>query len=159
MLKAIEAEIRRLRQTIDEHISRHERLAEDRALLTTAPAIGAKTALRLMAEMADPRNGGTAKSAAALAGLYPVERTSGTSIRKPARMCKAGSSELRQALYMPAVVAKRCNPRVRELYERLLARGLSKAAAIGACMRKLLMIAFGILRTRKAFSATWHLTT
>jgi transposase len=54
---------------------------------------------------------------------------------------------------MPAVVAKRCNPLVRDLYQRLLERGLSKMAAIGAAMRKLLMIAFGVLRTRTAFSA------
>ena len=154
MLKAIEAESRRLRQTIDEHVGHHPRLAEDKALLTTIPAVSDKTALRLMAELPDARDGSTAKSAAALVGLYPVECSSGTTVHKRARMSKAGTSQLRQALYMPAVVAIRCNPRVRDLYERLRARGLSKMAAIGAAMRKLLMIAFGILRTRKAFSAT-----
>jgi transposase len=154
MLKAIEAEIRRLRRMIDEHVGRHPGLAEDKALLTTAPGIADKTALRLMAELPDARNGSSAKSAAALVGLYPVECASGTSVHKRARMSKAGTSQLRQALYMPAVVAIRCNPRVRDLYERLRARGLSKSAAIGAAMRKLLMIAFGILRTRTAFSPT-----
>jgi transposase len=154
MLKAIEAEIQRLRQTIDTHVSRHPRLGEDKAFLTTIPGVSDKTALRLMAELPDARNGGTAKSAAALVGLYPVECSSGTSVHRRARMSKAGTSQLRQALYMPAIVAKRCNPRVRDLYDRLRARGLSKSAAIGAAMRKLLMIAFGILRTRTAFSPT-----
>jgi len=154
MLKRIEDEIERLRQTIDEHVSQHPRLREDKALLKTIPAVSDKTALRLMAELPNVENGGTAKSAAALAGLYPVECCSGTSVRKRARMSKAGTSHIRRALYMPAVVAKRCNPLVRDLYERLLERGLSKMAAIGAAMRKLLMIAFGVLRTRTPFSAT-----
>jgi len=154
MVKRIEDEIARLRQTIDEHVGRHPRMREDKALLKTIPAIADKTALLLMAELASVENGGTAKSAAARAGLYPVECTSGTSVHKRARMSKAGTSHIRRGLYMPAVVAKRCNPLVRDLYERLLERGLSKKAAIGACMRKLLMIAFGVLRTRTAFSAT-----
>ncbi|MEP7199904.1 MAG: hypothetical protein ABI874_08820 [Chloroflexota bacterium] len=52
---------------------------------------------------------------------------------------------------MPAVVASRCNPLAKALYERLCANGKSKRAALGAVMRKLLRLAYGVLKSGKPF--------
>ena len=60
---------------------------------------------------------------------------------------KAGNPRLRAALYMVAVVATRLNPDVRAQYQRLLARGKSKMAALGAAMRKLVHLCFGVLKS------------
>ena len=90
--------------------------------------------------------------AAAFAGLAPCRHESGRSVRKRTRLSKAGNLRLRSALYYPAVTAATHNPLIREFYKRLLDRGLCKAAAIGACMRKLLIIAYGVLKTRTNFT-------
>ena len=56
---------------------------------------------------------------------------------------------------MAAVVATRHNPHIRTLYERLLARGKAKMAALGAAMRKLVQLAFGVLKHQKPYQADW----
>ena len=66
-----------------------------------------------------------------------------------------GSPRLRRSLYLPAVVSLRCDPVTRALSERLLARGKSKMAIIGAAMRKLLHLIYGILKSGKPFDPTF----
>ena len=60
---------------------------------------------------------------------------------------------------MAAVVATRYNPHIRALYERLLARGKAKMAALGAAMRKLVLLAFGVLKHQQPYQADWTTTT
>jgi len=67
-------------------------------------------------------------------------------------LSKAGNATVRAKLYMAAIVAARYNPDVRALYERLLAKGKSKMSALGACMRKLVHICFGVLKHQSAYS-------
>ena len=83
-----------------------------------------------------------------LPGLIPTTYDSGTSVHKPSHLSKCGPPLLRANLYLAAVAAKQHNPDVRALYERLVARGKSKMAAIGAAMRKLLHICFGVIKHR-----------
>ena len=52
---------------------------------------------------------------------------------------------------MAAIVATRHNPHVKAAYERLLARGKSKMSALGAAMRKLVHLCFGVLKTRQIY--------
>jgi len=56
---------------------------------------------------------------------------------------------------MAAVVAARYNPHVKDLYDRLLARGKSKMSALGAAMRKLVHLCFGVLKTRLPYQPTY----
>lgn len=97
----------------------------------------------------------TAEQLAAYLGLVPVERQSGTSVLGRARLSKAGPARIRAVLYMAAVVATRFNPHVKAVYERLLAKGKAKMAAIGAAMRKLVHLCFGVLKTRKPYQAEY----
>ena len=93
----------------------------------------------------------SAEQLAAYLGLVPVEWQSGTSVRGRPRMSKAGPAHLRKVLYMPAVVARRCNPHIKALNERLMAKGKSKMAAIGAAMRKLAHLCFGVVHCGKPY--------
>jgi transposase len=97
----------------------------------------------------------SAKAVAAFAGLSPRERRSGTSVHGRPRLCKTGNARIRKALYMPAMVALRCNPILRVFAERLVAAAKHKRLIIGAVMRKLLVIAFGILRSGVQFNANY----
>ncbi|WP_037007534.1 transposase, partial [Pseudomonas sp. MOIL14HWK12:I2] len=76
---------------------------------------------------------------------------SGKTVEGRTVLSKAGSPLIRAKLYMGAIVAKERNPDVKALYERLLARGKARMSALGAAMRKLLQIAYGVLKTQRPY--------
>jgi transposase len=89
------------------------------------------------------------------AGLAPREFRSGSSVRPRTRPSKAGNARLRKALFLPTLTAIRFNPVLRAFFDRLVRAGKPRMAAIGACMHKLLMICYGVLRTRTPFDPRW----
>ena len=91
----------------------------------------------------------------AFAGLSPHERSSGTSVRGTAHISKRGNSRLRRLLYLAAMAAAWCNPLVAALAERLKAKGKAKKVILCACMKKLLQIAFGVLKHGKTFDPNY----
>ena len=147
----LDQQIEQTKQQIQEHISSHAALQEKRNLLTSIPGIAEATAARILAELPDVAQFTSSRQVAAFAGLVPKIRQSGTSVRGRASLSKAGSQRLRKALYFPAVVAMTRNPLIRPLRERLLAQGKSRMLIIGAAMRKLLILAYGVLKSGKPF--------
>ena len=139
-----------LERRIKDHIDGHAQLKRDRELLESIPAIGHKTACRMLCVLHSHAFRGAA-SVAAYLGLVPVQHQSGTSVYKPPRLSKAGDGAMRAALYMPAIVASRVNPDIRAHYQRLLAQGKSKMSALGAAMRKLVHICFGVLKNQQPY--------
>jgi transposase len=150
LIKSVDAEIKLTRKKIRQHLNRHPDLKADHELLVTIKGIGEKTATLLLAEIQHIRQYKHARQAAAYAGLSPMILDSGTSLKR-SRLSKTGNARVRKALFMPAIVAKRHNPVLRKFSERLSQRGKSKMVIIGAVMRKLLHLAFGVLKTRKPF--------
>jgi transposase len=146
----LEHEKRALERRINDHIEGHPQLKHDRELLESIPAIGRKTASRMLCVL-HSRPFRAARSAAAYLGLIPLQYQSGTSVYRPARLSKAGDGAMRAALYMPAIVASRVNPDIRAHYQRLLAQGKSKMSALGAAMRKLVHICFGVLKNQRPY--------
>lgn len=149
-LAFLDQEIDRLEQTIRHHIDHDPDLSADHDLLTSIPGIGPLTAAHFLAEV-DVSRFQHAAQVAAHAGLVPREFSSGTSVRKQPRLSKVGNSHLRRAFYMPALAAQRFNPIVKALVARLTERGKGKMVIVGAVMRKLIHLAFGVLKTRKPF--------
>lgn len=139
-----------LQQLIDEHIDKHPGLKNDLALLQSIPAVGPQVGGNMLSVM-HSHDFGSAEQLAAYLGLVPVERQSGSSVLGRARLSKAGPARIRAVLYMAAIVATRCNPHVKALYDRLLARGKSKMSALGAAMRKLVHLCFGVLKTQQPY--------
>ena len=88
---------------------------------------------------------------ATFAGLAPRLHESGSSVRRKAKLSKAGAPRLRKALYFPAIVAIRHNPYIKDLGERLKARGKCPMQVIGAAMRKLVHLAYGVLKSGRPF--------
>lgn len=149
-LEFLEREKRDLERRINDHIDAHPQLKRDRELLESIPAIGPKTACRMLCVL-HSRPFRAAASVAAYLGLVPVQHQSGTSVYKPPRLSKAGDGAMRAALYMPAIVASRANPDVRAQYNRLVTSGKSKMSALGAAMRKLVHICFGVLKSQQPY--------
>lgn len=152
MISALEEEAKKLEQEIDTHMDGHDSLQKDALLLKTIPGIGDVTS-RYLVSVLRSRAFEKASQCAAYLGVIPVSRSSGSSVRSKAVLSKAGNSLVRAKLYMAAVVAIRCNPDAKVLYERLLARGKAKMSALGAVMRKLVHISFGVLKHQKEYCA------
>jgi hypothetical protein len=68
---------------------------------------------------------------------------------------RAGNARPHKALYLPALTAIRFDPLLGGFFERLISAGKSRMAVVGACMRKLLMIAYGVLKNRVPFDPSW----
>jgi transposase len=151
VLSTLAEQIHKTERLIREHLHRHPALKEQADLLQSIPGIGAATAAVLLAELGDVARFASAKQAVAFAGLCPRLCQSGSSVRGRERLCKQGRSRLRKALYFPAMVALRHNPALRALQERLVANGKRPMVVLGAAMRKLLHLAFGVLRSKKPF--------
>ncbi len=143
-----------LQQDIDQHIDRHPSLRDDMALLQSIPAVGPQVGGNLLSVM-HSHEFSSAEQLAAYLGLVPVERQSGSSVMGRTRLSKAGPARIRAVLYMAAVVATRHNPHVKAVYDRLLARGKSKMSALGAAMRKLVHLCFGVIKTRKPYQSDY----
>ncbi len=137
----LESEIAALQQPIATHIRNHPTLQDDRDLLVSIPGIGEVTAAWLLGELADLARFPSAEAVAAYAGLAPSPSQSGTSVKRLTPLSKKGKSPRRRALYMPALTAVRFNPRVKALYDRLIARGRPRLVAIGAARRNLVLLA------------------
>jgi transposase len=154
----LQAEATRLQTALHDHIDSHPGLRQDRDLLLSIPAVGEKTAQRLLA-LLQSRDFQSADQVTAFLGLVPVECQSGSSLHRRPRLSKAGAPRIRAALYRAAVVATRHNPHIQALYERLLARGKAKMAALGAAMRKRVQLAFGVLKHQQPYQANWAPTS
>lgn len=76
-------------------------------------------------------------------------------MRGRTRLSKVGNSRLRKALYFPAITALRCSPFFTAWAEGLRQRGKCKMSVIGAAMRKLVHLAYGVLKTGKPFDPEW----
>jgi transposase len=147
-------QLTQLQQDIDQHIDRHPDLKNDLRLLQTIPAVGPQVGSNMLSVI-HSHGFNSAEQLAAYLGLVPVERQSGSSLLGRARLSKAGPARIRAVLYMAAVVATRCNPHVRAVYERMLARGKSKMSALGAAMRKLVHLCFGVIKTQRPYEPNY----
>jgi transposase len=137
------------------HINQHPGLKRQRDLLDSIPGIAEATAALLLSEITDITQYRSARQVAAYAGLVPRERQSGSSVRGRTRLSKIGNARLRRALYFPAVTVLRCSPFFQQWAEGLLKRGKGKMSVICAVMRKLVHIAYGVLKTGKQFDPQW----
>lgn len=153
----LDQEIAQLEGQIDDHIDHHSGLKKDAELLESIPGIGSLTAAILMAEIKDINRFDSASELASYAGLSPQKRQSGTSVRGRSRLSKIGNATLRKALYFPSMSARRHNPIVRTLSERLAARGKQTMVIQGAAMRKLLHIVFGVWKRGHPFDPAYEM--
>lgn len=138
---------------INDQLDGHPELRTQQELLTSIPGIGTTTAVRILAEAGDLRRFADARAVAAYAGLTPRQYSSGTRVQRRTRLSKIGNASLRRALFFPAIVAKQHNPVLQAFCARLAERGLAPKAIVGAAMRKLLQMAYGVLASGRPFDA------
>lgn len=154
MIRALEEERDRLKREIDDHIDGDPGLKRDRQLLESIPGIGRVLSVELLVLLRS-RDFTSAGQAAAFVGLIPIMSQSGSSVELRPRLSKAGSGRFRAKVYMGAIVATRHNPSIRRHYQGLLQRGKAKMSALGAAMRKLVQLAYGVLKHQAEYDPQW----
>jgi transposase len=138
-------------ETIDDSVRRSPIWRAKDDLLRSVPGIGSRTSSTLLAML--PELGTlTGKQIAALVGVAPFNRDSGT--LRGRRTVWGGRVRVRTALYMAALVASRYNPVLKDFYERLRAAGKPAKVALVACMRKLLIIVNAMVRSGRPWDAS-----
>ena len=139
----LEVEIEALNHDLDQIIHRSPLWQAKATLLRSVPGIGPVMTRTLLAEL--PELGRlNRKEIAALVGVAPLNRDSGTS--RGRRSVWGGRASVRAALYMAALVGTRYNPVIKAFYQRLIDAGKPSKVALTACMRKLLTIVNAMLR-------------
>lgn len=154
-LSYLSEQIKRTEKLIREHINSHPTLRRQSQLLDSIPGIAETTAALLLAEITDIKQYRSARQVAAYAGLVPRERRSGSSVRGRTRLSKIGNARLRKALYFPAITALRCSEFFQSWAQGLRERGKCKMSVIGAVMRKLIHLVYGVLKTGQPFDPQW----
>lgn len=152
MIETLKQEIDNVQRLIKDHIDNHPDLKHQSDLLQTIPGIGEKTARLLLGEI-EFRSFTSARALAAHAGVTPRQFQSGTSLNWT-RLSKLGSGRIRKALYFPAVSAIRYNAVVKKFARRLSENGKAPMQIVCAAMRKLLHIAFGVIKNNRPFDPT-----
>lgn len=149
-LKQIGLQLKEIDAAIASLVDADPGLSRRRDVLASIPGIGTVTAMAILIEMPEL---GTLdnKQAASLAGLAPMTRQSGAWSGR-ARI-RGGRRSLRTALYMPALVALRFNPDLKQKYQALKDAGKPSKVAITAIMRKLLVLANALLRDNRKWNA------
>ncbi len=146
----LDRQIAEIEKQIDETIDQDPDLRNQRDLIETIPGLGRRSATSITAEFPKLAEYRDAKAVAAYAGLCPAIEQSGTSLAR-SRLSRSGNTKLRRLLYFPALVAMKWNPVIRAFAGRLEARGKRPMVVIAAVMRKLLVLAYGVVKSGRSF--------
>jgi transposase len=152
----LDNETKALIKAIKNHIDSHPNLKQQRDLLDSVPGLGERTIATLLAFYTDTSRFNNSRQAAAFAGLDPRHHESGSSVNGKPRLSKIGHAFLRKALYMPAIVTLYKTEWGKHFKDRLAASGKPPKLIIGAMMRKLIHVAFGILKSQQPFNPCLH---
>ena len=154
LLKQLEKEIKGLEEKLLKMVKE-----EYQNLLTrikTVPGIGIKTGTTLIVLTDGFERFTSAKELCSYAGLTPIIRQSGSSVRGRSRISKVGNKKLRNLLFMCSFNACKCNKACKELYDRIVAKGKSKKLALIAVCNKLLKQVFAIAKSGLVYDQAYQ---
>ena len=155
-LKSLKKEMVKLEERLLKNVK--SEYPESLTLLKTIPGIGEKTALMLLVFTDGFHRFESSKELCSYAGITPVIRQSGSSVKGRARISKIGNPKLRNLLFMCSFNACKYNAGCKVLFDRIVAKGKSKKLALIAVCNKLLKQAFSIVKNRIPYDANHRST-
>lgn len=155
LIDLLDRELAQVETQMADLVQQQSQFREELVLLTSIPGIGELTAYKLMAELYDLAAYPDVNALDADAGLSPAHYESGQSVHRQPKLAKVGKAAVRSALYLPALNAIRHNPFVKQLADRLKAKGKIPMVIIGAAMRKLLHLVYGVVKHKQPFDPSW----
>lgn len=153
-LQFIKLQISQIEKKLRQHLKEYPHLHDKVQLLRSIKGVGWLTAVIAIAELPNIDQNTDARAICAWAGLIPKRWQSGKT-ELPSRLSKRGNKHLRQALFMPALVAKKYNPLLRAFAEKLRSKGKRPGAIVGAVAHKMLRIIVGLLKSNSPFDPNW----
>jgi len=156
VISHLDKQIEEIARQVSRDVDDDPTLREQRELLASIPGFGDRTAAMFLAHYGGALRFAKTRQAVAYAGLDTRRHDSGSSVHGKPRISKMGHSEIRRALYMPAVTAMSRTPWGKAFAARLLAAGKPKKLILGALMRKMVAIAYGILKSATPFNPAIH---
>ena len=155
-LEAVIADLDERIATLEAEIGevlQHGAWAQSASLLATIPGVGRITSAWLLVATLNFSLCARVEQAASFAGLTPLARESGTSVRGRAHLGRSGNRRLRTALYLATFAGARYNPVLKAFYERLREAGKPMKVARCAVARKLLHVAWAVVTKGEPFDA------
>jgi len=146
--------ILRLRNEAQRIVALDARLKQQFDLLVTVPGVASTSAILILGEIVVLSEDLDARQWVAHCGLDPRHEISGTSVKHPGHISKAGNKYLRSALYMPALVARRRQPNLKAFALHLVSKGKKPIQALVAVMRKLLVAIHHMLKRSQPFDGS-----
>lgn len=154
-LQQIEQQLDQVNQELDDLLHQDDTLTTQSRLLMSIKGVGKTTAIELLAEIKDWSLFESADALVAYAGLNPSHRQSGNKAGYSA-LSKQGNAHIRKTLYYPALSAMQHNPQLKCFAERLKAAGKAKMVVVAAVMRKLLVLAYAILKSGQPYDENYQ---
>ena len=155
-LKSLQKEIKKLEEVLENNVK--AAFKEGVTLLKSIPGIGTKTAISLLVFTDGFERFQSSKELCSYAGITPVIRESGSSVRGRPRISKVGNVKLRNLLFLCSFNACKYNKACKDLYDRIVAKGKSKKLALIAVCNKLLKQAFAIIKNGIPYDASYKST-
>lgn len=155
-LKSLEKEMKTLELKLIDNVK--SEYQESLTLLKSIPGIGDKTALMLLVFTDGFHRFESSKELCSYAGITPVIRQSGSSVKGRPRISKMGNPKLRNLLFMCSFNACKYNKACKDLFDRIVAKGKSKKLALIAVCNKLLKQAFSIVKNRVPYCNDYRST-
>ena len=152
----LDKQINTLAKKICDHINDDPGMKSKQVILNSIPGVGERTIAVLLAFYSNLDRFSNARQAVAFAGLDPRQHESGSSVKNKPRLSKIGHAFLRKMLYMPAIVTLYKTLWGKRFRDRLAASGKPPKLIIGAMMRKLIHVAYGVLKSGKCFDSALH---
>lgn len=168
-LKALAGDVRRIVERIDllndqmgataAAIQTHLESVEEARYLSTIPGLAWASVAGFIAHIGAIDKYRHGRQLVKLAGTNPSRCDTGLAVGRGQRMTHRGRAGLRETVFLATISCLQHNPRLRAHYDRLIQRTerpLTKMQAIGACMNKLLLYAFAVMKRREHFDANHH---
>lgn len=147
LIRQLERQLQRCNEQIEQLIAHNDELAEQVDRLASIKGVGRATVAVVLAETNGFEGIDNVRQLVSYAGYDVVQHESGSSVRGKTRISKKGNRFIRKALYFPAMVAARYNPRIKTFYERVSRGKPSKMIAQVAVQRKLLVLMYSMHKT------------
>ena len=155
-LKYLKKEMDTLEKALDKNVKKEYQ--ESLTLLKSIPGIGDKTALMLLVFTDGFQRFESSKELCSYAGITPIIRQSGSSVKGRPRISKMGNPKLRNLLFMCSFNACKYNRACKALFDRIVAKGKSKKLALIAVCNKLLKQAFSIVKNGVPYNDEYRST-
>jgi len=149
----LKKEIKEFKEIAKSLIKSLPTLAPKAELLDEIVGVGEMSTLTILSEIPDVANFANAEQYTAFVGITPSHYSSGTSVKGQSKISRYGNPRIRKSLYMAAIIVKNHNPHFTKWVKKLENKGKTPKIIIVAVMRKLLRIAYGMLKSNQQFDA------